>query len=132
MLLQIDHETKLTYSEPVAETVFEVRMAPVSTEDQTVLGYRLRTTPPAPVTGYRDGFGNRVDLFNILSPHQEVVVRATSHVRVHRRPGGERLAEVAWPVEEPVAIEALEFLQPSPLVDCSPALESFLREQPRP
>jgi transglutaminase-like putative cysteine protease len=132
MLLQIDHETKLTYSEPVAETVFEVRMAPVSTEDQTVLGYRLRITPPAPVTAYRDGFGNRVDLFNVLSPHQEVVVRATSHVRVHRRPGRERLAEVAWPGEDPVAIEALEFLQPSPLVDRSAALESFLREQPAP
>ncbi len=28
MLLRIQHETKLTYSEPVPETVFEVRMAP--------------------------------------------------------------------------------------------------------
>ncbi len=42
-------------------------MAPPSDEDQTNLGYRLRIVPSAPVTIYRDGFGNRVDLFNILS-----------------------------------------------------------------
>ena len=70
MLLRIQHETKLSYSDPVAETVFEVRMAPPSDEDQTNLGYRLRITPSAPVTSYRDGFGNRVDLFNILTPYQ--------------------------------------------------------------
>ena len=50
MLLRIQHETKLTYSDPVSETVFEVRMAPPSDEDQTNLGYRLRITPSAPVT----------------------------------------------------------------------------------
>ena len=36
MLLRIYHETKLTYTAPVTETVFEVRMAPPSDEDQTV------------------------------------------------------------------------------------------------
>ena len=45
MLLRIQHETKLRYSDSVAETVFEVRMAPQSDEDQTSLGYRLRITP---------------------------------------------------------------------------------------
>jgi len=32
---------------------------PAIDEDQTNLGYHLRTTPSAPVTIYRDGFGNR-------------------------------------------------------------------------
>ena len=62
-------------------------MAPPSDEDQTSLGYRLRTKPAAPVTSYRDGFGNRVDLFNVATPYQELVVQATSFVRTHRRPG---------------------------------------------
>src|SRR5919107_3630077 len=97
MLLRITHQTKLTYSEPVAETIFEVLMAPPSDEDQTALGYRLRTTPQAPVTSYRDGFGNRVDLFNIASPYQELVVQATSYVRTHRRPASSRLAGIPWP-----------------------------------
>jgi len=125
MLLRVNHETKLTYSAPVSETVFEVRMGPMSDEDQTTLGYRLRVAPTAPVTAYRDGFGNRVDLFNIPTPHREVVVRATSFVRTHRRPGPDRLAESPWPGERPVAVEALEYLRASPLVDECPALDDF-------
>jgi transglutaminase-like putative cysteine protease len=133
MLLSIQHETKLTYSQPVSETVVEVRMAPPSNEDQTNLGYRLRITPGAPVTSYRDGFGNRVDLFNMLSPYRELVVRATTVARTHRRIGDVRLAELAWPPPpERISAEAFEFLQPSPLVDHSPALEAFVAELPAP
>ena len=96
MLLRIQHETKLSYSEPVSETVFDVRMAPPSDEDQTNLGYRLRIVPSAPVTIYRDGFGNRVDLFNIITPYSELIIRATSIVRTHRGHAPEsRLTDVA-------------------------------------
>lgn len=131
MLLRIDHETKLTYSEPAAEHVVEVRMAPPSDEDQTALGYRLRTTPAAAATAYRDGFGNRVDLFNINTACQEVSVRATSFVRTHRRDGAKRLAEVPWPGERPVALEALEFLQGSALIHPCAELNDFQAGLPR-
>src|SRR5437868_1501342 len=120
MLLRIDHETKFTYSEPVTESVITVRMAPPSGDDQTVLHYRLRTTPPAPVTSFRDGFGNRVDLFNVLPPHADVVVVATSFVQTYRRPGVERLAGVAWPSEPECDPEAVEYLRPSQLVGDGP------------
>ena len=134
MLLRVQHETKLTYSEPISETVFEVRMAPPSDEDQTNLGYHLRTTPSAPVTIYRDGFGNRVNLFNILSSYQELVVRATSIVRMHRgTPSEEKLAGVACEFEgdDFRTAETIEYLQPSPLVNRSIELDTFLAEIPR-
>jgi len=128
MLLRILHETKLSYTAPVSETVFEVRMAPPSDEDQTSLSYRLRINPQAPVTSYRDGFGNRVDLFNVTTSYKELVVLATSYVRTHRRPVADRLASAssAWPDDRPVAVEALEFLQPSPLVPRGPELDAFV------
>lgn len=132
MLLNIQHETTLSYSEPVCETVFEVRMAPPSTEDQTNLGYRLRITPAAPVMSYRDGFGNRVDLFNIIAPYRDLVVRATTIARIHRRDGEGRLAQSDWNGNGPVALEALEFLQPSPLVNQTPGLADFVATMPRP
>lgn len=132
MLLRVQHETKLTYSAPVYETVFEVRMAPPSDEDQTALSYRLRTSPQAPVTSFRDGYGNRVDLFNVATPYRELVVHATSFVRVHRRPVGDRLKDVAWPARGTVAIEAMEFLRPSPLVDHCPELDEFVAGLPQP
>src|SRR5262249_55569111 len=134
MLLRIQHETKLTYTEPVSETVFEVRMAPPSDEDQTNLGYHLRTMPTVPVTIYRDGFGNRVDLFNILTSYQELVIRATSIVRTHRpAPSEERLAAIAFePEHDDFRSEStLEDLQPSPLVRRSPALDPFPEGWPR-
>jgi transglutaminase-like putative cysteine protease len=135
MLLQVQHETKLSYSEPVSETVFEVRMAPPSDDDQTNLGYRLRIMPSAPVTVYRDGFGNRVDLFNILAPYGELTIRAASIVRMHRRAAPEsRLAGLVWDGDPARfrALETLEYLQASPLVDRSPELNAFLRALPRP
>jgi transglutaminase-like putative cysteine protease len=127
MLYCIEHETRLTYTEPVTESVIELRMAPTSSEDQTVLAYRLRTAPAAPVTCYRDGFGNRTELFNLIPPHREVVVRATSYVRVHRRPGHERLLAAG---DKPAPAEALEFLLPSPLVGDGPEVVAFLAELP--
>jgi transglutaminase-like putative cysteine protease len=132
MLLRIDHETRFTYSEPVAESVITVRMAPPSADDQTVLHYRLRTTPPAPVTSFRDGFGNRVDLFNILPPHAEVVVTATSFVRTSRRPGGDRLVGMAWPADPPADPDVIEYLRPSQLVGDGPAVSAFVAALPRP
>jgi transglutaminase-like putative cysteine protease len=135
MLLSIQHETRLTYSEPVAETVFELRMAPPSDDDQTNLGYRLRTWPAAPVTSYRDGFGNQVDLFNRRAPYRALVVRATTIARTHRRIGDVRLAEVPWQPRCPgagVGIDVCEFLGPSPLVGRSAALDAFVAALPRP
>lgn len=126
MLLRILHETKLSYSLPVSETVFEVRMAPPSDDDQTSLSYRLRINPQAQVTSYRDGFGNRVDLFNVPRTDHELIVQATSFVRTHRRPATERLDGLAWDPEASVAVEAVEFLQPSPLVPRCPELDQFV------
>jgi len=130
MLLRIDHETKLTYSKPVAEHVFEVRMAPLSDEDQTTLGFRVRVTPGIPVIVYRDGFGNRVDLFNLFAPCQQVTINATSFVRTQRRPVVQRLHNLAWPGERPVALEAMEYLSFSPLAHECPELSAFLETLP--
>lgn len=132
MLLRINHETKLSYTSPVAETVFEVRMAPPTDEDQTNLGYRLRTTPQASVTSYRDGMGNRVDLFNVTKPYRELVILATSYVRTHRRPGPARLESLGYLRQGEVGIDAVELLQPSPLVDESEILNEFVASLPRP
>ena len=123
MLLRIQHETKLSYSEPVTETVFEVRMAPPSDEDQTNLGYRLRIVPSAPVTIYRDGFGNRVDLFNILTPYSELIIRATSIVRTHRGASPNR----GWPASTGRPIRRVPRARNDRISPAQPARETFVR-----
>jgi transglutaminase-like putative cysteine protease len=130
MLLRIDHETRLTYTAPVTESVIETRTAPPSQDDQTVLGYKLRVTPPAPVTGYRDGFGNRVELFNLLTPHTEIVIRAAACVRVERPSAIEPLQDVPWQPESTSNMETMEFLRSSPQVDFAPSVKAFAASMP--
>jgi transglutaminase-like putative cysteine protease len=125
MLLRIDHETRLSYSAPVTESVIETRTAPLTQDDQTVLGYKLRVTPPTPVTGYRDGFGNKVELFNIFTPHTEIVIRAAACVRVQRQPANEQLQAVQWTSDLTPHVDAMEFLRPSPQVDLTPMVRTF-------
>ena len=133
MLLRISHETKLSYTAPVSETVFEVRMAPATDEDQTTLGYRLKTTPASPVTSYRDGLGNRVDLFNITKAYEQLVIVATSYVRTHRRSAPARLGSALDLLQEgPGSVDAIEFAQPSKLANHSEAIGAFVADLPRP
>ncbi|VTS07610.1 transglutaminase family protein [Tuwongella immobilis] len=131
-MLRIDHETKLLYTQPIIESVVEVRMAPLSTEDQTVLGYKLRTSPTINPTTYRDGFGNRVELVTLMAAHAELAIRAASCVRVHRRSATERLAGVAWPAEPTASIDAMEYLRASPLVDFTSEIQAFSDSLPKP
>ena len=134
MLLRIQHETRLTYSEPVSETVFEVRTAPPSDDEQTNLGFHLRISPAAPVTLYRDGFGNRVDLFNILTPYRELLIRATSIVRTHRDPNPALRLQGAFDPSPTDFhdLETIEFALPSPLARPSSELDAFLASLDRP
>ncbi len=129
-IFRIDHETKLTYSSPVTDAVIEVRTTPPSQDDQTVLGYKLRVTPTVSVTLYRDGYGNKVELFNLNAPHREVVTRASACVRVHRTPASEALAMVPWSPELGRHVDAMEFLLPSPQVDLSPIVREFAAAVP--
>jgi transglutaminase-like putative cysteine protease len=133
MLLRITHKTTFGYSQPVSDTVFEVRMGPSSDEDQTVLSFELRVTPSAPLMSYRDGFGNRVDLFNLTAAYRELALEATSLVRTHRRSPAERLQSAEWDAETAASsIEGLEYLSPSPLVEPCPALAALADSLPRP
>ena len=130
MLLRIDHETRLTYSASIAEAISEVRTTPPSQDDQTVLAYKLRVTPPATVTNYRDGFGNRVELFNLFAPHAEVVIRSAACVRVHRQPMAELLAAVPVSPELGLQVDAMEYLRPSPQVDFAAGVRAFAETIP--
>ena len=67
MILEIQHETRLEYTEPVSEWLAEVRMEPVSDERQTCHSFHLAVSQPTQVFRYLDGFGNRVHHFNLLA-----------------------------------------------------------------
>jgi transglutaminase-like putative cysteine protease len=134
MILEIQHETRLAYSEAVAEAVAEVRMEPASDADQSCRSFHLAISPPAETFRYQDGFGNRVHHYNLLAPHREVTVLAASVVETHPQPREFSACTAAWPLDTELAgLDLLDYLsfrgpvRPTPRL--GPVLEAL---RPRP
>jgi transglutaminase-like putative cysteine protease len=111
MILEIQHETRLAYSEPVAESVTELRMEPASDADQSCRSFHLSVRPQVDCHRYQDGFGNRVHHFSLLAPHTEVRVLAASVVETHPRPRDPFACRATWPLDaESAELEVLDHL----------------------
>jgi transglutaminase-like putative cysteine protease len=112
MILEVQHETRLEYTEAVTEWVSEVRMEPASDGAQSCHSFHLAMTPPAEVYRYQDGFGNRVHHFNLLSVRGEVRILAASIVETDRRPRDPGVSAATFPCDpESAGLEALDFLK---------------------
>lgn len=83
MRLRVIHTTRYVYPTPAAESHNEVRLMPLSDEDQTCLDFRLQTIPPARIFAY-DLPSGRVHHFDLRAPHSELTVNAESLVVTHR------------------------------------------------
>ncbi len=97
MYYSIQHITAFRYSEPISESVMEVRMQPRSEGAQRCLSFQFRISPKAGLTSYRDYLGNSIHHFDIPGRHQKLAIVADSIVEV--RPGlvvPERLPDDAW------------------------------------
>jgi transglutaminase-like putative cysteine protease len=129
MILEIQHETRLGYTEPVTESIAEVRMEPVSDADQTCRSFHLAVSPTTGVFHYQDGFGNRVHHFNVLPPHTEMRILAASVVETHYRPRDLSSSEAVWPLPvDTCGLDLLDFLDFRGPVRRSPRLAPLLEK----
>ena len=80
MILEIQHETAIEYSQPVSEWLCELRMEPVSDAVQRCHSFRVSIGQPVSIATYVDGFGNRVHHFNLLRPPSALRILAASVV----------------------------------------------------
>jgi len=76
----IEHETRLEFTTPVYEEHCEIRLSPRPGPFHRVLSTELTMDPPSQVFRYTDVFGNTVQHFNVLKPHQTLVTRVRSEV----------------------------------------------------
>jgi transglutaminase-like putative cysteine protease len=134
MIVEVQHETRLAYSEPVKESVTELRMEPASDADQSCRSFHLRAHPPAELFRFQDGFGNHVHHFSLLAPHGDVRILAAGVVETHPRPRDLTASRAAYPLAlEGGALEVLDFLKMRGPVRASPRLAPHLDElRPRP
>lgn len=98
--MQITHTTTLNYSDPIAETVMELRMAPRQSTHQHRLAFALAVGPAASVSSYFDFQGNQVYVFTIAPFHKEVQIVATSVVDTHRPAVQLRNLPDTWPLRD--------------------------------
>jgi transglutaminase-like putative cysteine protease len=127
MLLKIVHETRLEYSEPISETVMEVRVTPRTTPFQTLRGLRIDVGPKANIIEYGDWLGNRVHHFSHLPLHKRVVIAAQSAVECHT-PTVSFEALANEPISrEGLPLAARDLLRPSKLAGYDVRLEDLSR-----
>jgi transglutaminase-like putative cysteine protease len=133
MILEVQHETRLTYSEPVTEAVVEVRMEPASDADQSCHSFHLATTPAGAVpVRFQDGLGNRIHTFNLLAAHREIRILAAGIVETHRQPRDLSASRATFPLDrDQLDWTVLGFLKFRGPVRQTPLLEP-LREALRP
>lgn len=100
--LRIKHMTGFHYGGDVTASYNEARMLPVSSDGQLVLFSNLEILPMSSHHGYVDYWGSRVSSFEILTPHKELSLTATSLVEVRPRPHVEE--SLSW-LELELAVE---------------------------
>jgi len=83
--LRVRHVTGFGYGGEVTASYNEARMLPASSDGQFVLFSHLDISPISSSHGYVDYWGTRVNSFEILTPHRELSLTATSLVEVQRR-----------------------------------------------
>lgn len=91
--LRIRHVTGFHYEGEVTASYNEARMLPVSADGQVVLFSNLDILPISSHHTYVDYWGTRVSSFEILTPHRELQLSATSLVEVRERPHPEHRLE---------------------------------------
>ncbi|BDI21307.1 transglutaminase family protein [Herbiconiux sp. L3-i23] len=83
--LRIRHQTGFSYEGEVTASYNEARMLPANSDGQFVLHSQLEISPLSSQHGYVDYWGTRVSSFEILTPHRDLSLTATSLVEVRER-----------------------------------------------
>ncbi|MEV7392161.1 MULTISPECIES: transglutaminase family protein [unclassified Streptomyces] len=112
--LRIRHTTRVSYAQPASSSHNEVRMTPLTLPGQTTLDARVTVTPATSVWSYWDYWGTQVTGFDLMDPHEDLTITASSLVEtsapgplptaptwgeLSERAAGSRLLEFIGPTE---------------------------------
>ncbi|MES2093539.1 MAG: transglutaminase family protein [Actinomycetota bacterium] len=107
--LRIRHVTGFHYGGEVTASYNEARMLPTSGDGQLVLYSHLEILPISAHHTYVDYWGSRVSSFEILTPHKELSLTATSLVEVRPRDHPEH--SISWSDLAAAAERATEYVE---------------------
>src|SRR5882762_7524634 len=97
MKWDIVHRTHYAYATPVRESFNEAHLQPFSDEWQTVDQFLLKILPAARLRHHHDFYSNVVHHFEIIEPHNSLLVE--SQLRVTTKPRPQPGADATpWPL----------------------------------
>jgi transglutaminase-like putative cysteine protease len=81
--LRIRHITRVSYAQSAVSSHNEVRMTPLTLPGQTTLDARVTVSPAATTWSYWDYWGTQVTGFDLMDPHADLTITASSLVETH-------------------------------------------------
>jgi len=129
MFYSIRHVTRFRYSDPVHESVMELRMQPRSEGAQSLRNFQIVTHPRAQLYAYTDHLGNAVYHFNVLRAHAELRIDVQAVVEINPRPSPPATADaLEWQRYNALNLsdDHFDLMEPSKFVEASPALSQFI------
>lgn len=117
MKYRILHRTAYQYKSAVVDSFNELRLRPVSNEEQICHSFDLRISPEAVPSHYHDFYLNIVNVFEVGAPHERLSIEAESVVETLER-GDAAVKPSAFADYRASALETMcyDFLQSSEYV----------------
>jgi transglutaminase-like putative cysteine protease len=97
MHLLVFHRTRYLYRTPVTNSHNEVRLRPATEDPKRLTFFLLKVSPPRRLRHFRDEFLNYVQWFELLEPHHELLIEATSHIHTTSQ------YEQGYPIGTPIS-----------------------------
>lgn len=128
MYFELQHITRFRYSDPISESIMEVRMQPRTERWQRCLRFSLTTSPEARVASYNDYLGNAIHFFDIPKGHKHLQLIAQSLVELTAPPVlPDALSSDAWTAVDQMATspDYWDWAQPTPRTRPTDALRNL-------
>ena len=112
--LRIRHTTRVSYAQAAVSSHNEVRMTPLTLPGQTTLDARVLVNPSTATWSYWDYWGTQVTGFDLMEPHEDLTITASSLVET--APPGPLPAAPGWAevAERTANSRLLEYAAPTP------------------
>ena len=126
---RIEHLSRFAYSEPVRRCTMSLCLQPLQAPGQRLLGFSVKTTPPARLTTETDPFGNTRHVLTLHRDHDMLEVVSTSEVEMAPSPAlPEQLGMSTWDEVRAMGADPKwwDFTGSSPVARPSPALSEFV------
>ncbi|MEL6526678.1 MAG: transglutaminase family protein [Chloroflexota bacterium] len=131
MYYAVTHLTVYEYSEPITDSVMEIRKQPRNGDHQRCLRFELDVSPSVRIAKYRDYLGNTVHHFDIPAPHTKLAVKSNAVVELTEPPTlPNALDGSAWDSLDAIAddYEYLDMLMPGKYTHMTDLLKQFANE----